>query len=270
MLDDPYKVLGVSPNATDDEIKQAYRNLAKKYHPDLNPGDKAAEAKMREVNEAYTEALRIRKGGGSSAGYSSGYSSSGYSSGYSGGYGNSGGYGSNSGNQHGYGYQNYSQENNGNPFSGFGFGFDPFSSVFGNGPRSSQYQQRRYADPELETVGQHVLARRFNEAINLLNRIPRHGADWHALYARADYELGNQISALDHAREAVRQAPGDAEYQELLSTIESGRQSYRQTQTGGGYDFKSMICANPCLTCCAVNVLLNCCLGGCGRYGMFC
>ena len=55
MIDDPYKVLGVSPDATDDEIKQAYRRLAKKYHPDRNPGDTEAAKKMQEVNAAYEQ-----------------------------------------------------------------------------------------------------------------------------------------------------------------------------------------------------------------------
>ena len=50
---DYYEVLGLGKNATDAEIKSAYRKLAKKYHPDLNPGDKAAEEKFKEVNEAH-------------------------------------------------------------------------------------------------------------------------------------------------------------------------------------------------------------------------
>lgn len=55
MIEDPYKVLGVSPDASDEEIKRAYRALAKKYHPDLNPGDQEAARKMQEVNAAYEQ-----------------------------------------------------------------------------------------------------------------------------------------------------------------------------------------------------------------------
>ena len=50
---DYYEVLGVDKNADEAAIKRAYRTLAKKYHPDMNPGDKEAERKFKEVNEAY-------------------------------------------------------------------------------------------------------------------------------------------------------------------------------------------------------------------------
>ncbi len=63
---DPYEVLGIQPTATDDEVKAAYRNLARKYHPDNytdNPLSDLAQEKMQEINEAYDAIVRIRKEG---------------------------------------------------------------------------------------------------------------------------------------------------------------------------------------------------------------
>src|SRR5208283_5342175 len=50
---DYYKTLGIANNASQDDIKKAFRKLARKYHPDLNPGDKTSEDKFKELNEAY-------------------------------------------------------------------------------------------------------------------------------------------------------------------------------------------------------------------------
>ena len=75
-MNDPYSVLGVSPNASDDEIKSAYRALAKKYHPDNyinNPLADLAQEKMKEINEAYDTIEKMRAGK-SSSGSSHSYS----------------------------------------------------------------------------------------------------------------------------------------------------------------------------------------------------
>lgn len=66
-MKDPYSVLGVSQNASDDEVKKAYRELARKYHPDNyqnNPLADLAEEKMKEINEAYDTITKSRSGGG--------------------------------------------------------------------------------------------------------------------------------------------------------------------------------------------------------------
>lgn len=61
MHEDPYQVLGVSRDASDEEIKKAYRRLAKKYHPDLNPGDEEAARQMQRVNAAYEQLTNPEK-----------------------------------------------------------------------------------------------------------------------------------------------------------------------------------------------------------------
>ena len=80
-MQDPYKVLGVPRTASDEEIKKAYRELAKKYHPDMTPGDKYAAEKMNEINAAYDQ---IKDGDKASTAYGGGsaYQSYSYSHGY--------------------------------------------------------------------------------------------------------------------------------------------------------------------------------------------
>lgn len=69
-MTDPYQILGISPNASDDEVKSAYRSLSQKYHPDLHSGNSVLEdianEKMTEINSAYDEIMNSRRSAGSS------------------------------------------------------------------------------------------------------------------------------------------------------------------------------------------------------------
>ena len=83
---DPYKLLGVTPQTSDDDVKRAYRELARKYHPDNyvnNPLADLAEQRMKEINEAYDQIMNERSGHGSARSGPSASSSGGYQQQYS-------------------------------------------------------------------------------------------------------------------------------------------------------------------------------------------
>lgn len=89
---DPYQVLGVSPTASDDEVKKAYRDLARKYHPDNyhdNPLADLAQERMKEINEAYEAVQTQRKRGSAASSAASGYARNPYGGTYGGTYGGS-------------------------------------------------------------------------------------------------------------------------------------------------------------------------------------
>jgi molecular chaperone DnaJ len=182
MINDPYSVLGVSRSATDKEIKKAYREKSRKYHPDSYTDEtqkKWAEDKFREVQEAYNQIVDERSGKSSRQSY--------------GGY----GYGGQSS-------QNYSEE-----------------------------------DQHLMAAMNYLRARRYNEAINVLNSMSERSARWYYFSSYANLGLGNNVVAMDYAKKACEMEPGNQEYLQYYQRLQQGGGmgygSFGGSPFGGGY-----------------------------------
>lgn len=242
-MSDPYSVLGVEKSASDDEIKKAYRRLSRKYHPDANinnPHKDEAEARFKEVQQAYQQIMDERE-----RGYTSGGQDGSYAGGGSGQGGSSyGGYG---------------------PFGGFG----PFSGYGGYGQEGNAGSGQENTDPHLRAAANYIRSGHYQEALNVLDGIRERSALWYFLSASANSGVGNNVTALEHAREAVRLEPENMQYRMLLERMEGGGTWYQQRQTMYGYpgSFDSSCCVKLCVA----NILCNLCCGGgglcCGGYG---
>ena len=161
MIDDPYKVLGLERGASDEEVKQAYRRLAKKYHPDLNPGDQEAAKKMQQINEAYDQIKNPEKYARQT------------------GYGPQGGYGS-QGTQGTGGY--------GNPFGGYG----PFGGWYTGWQETYQRSAYQEISPDI------IALYRYQK--NNRNYMVTHNGDYQysydTLYPEQLLELGDDLDVL--------------------------------------------------------------------------
>lgn len=196
----PYQILGISPDASDDEVKKAYRKLSKKYHPDANIGNPhQAEytEKFKEVQNAYKTIMDGRKKGFTQQFY--GQQSSSSSGGYSTG-----------------GYQY-------------------------NGNDQDAYQ---------EAAG-FIQARRYQEALNILNQIKNKSSIWFYYAALAENGLGNNLTAREYAQTAVNMEPMNMQYILLLNQLQGYQQQYQQTSQQYG---------NPMnmINCCYYMMCLNC------------
>ncbi len=166
MIANPYEVLGVSQNASNDEIKKAYRDLLKKYHPDgyvNNPLAGLAEEKFKEVQEAYDQIMKERENG----------------------------------------------------YSGI---------------NSSDNDSE-----EMRMVYNYINSGNYIAALNTLERIPQRSARWYYYSAVANAGAGNNVRAVEFARQAVNMDPSNAEYRNFLNQLESQERRYQNTRYGGGY-----------------------------------
>ena len=241
-MTDPYQVLGVAPTASDDEVKKAYRALCKKYHPDANVGkpDAAqAEKKFMEVQQAYEEIMHRRQGGSARAG-----------SGYNGG----------------------SQQQR-SPYGGAWQEDDPFASFFGGAGYGGYYgqggygqrQQEQDSSIEMRAAQNYIDTGHYAEAINALGGVEpgKRNARWYYLNALAQMGLHNNAQAMEYARQAVSMEPGNMQYQQLLSQIQSGGVWYGQR----GQEYGRTTYSRPNL-CCSILAMELCCMCSSGR--MFC
>lgn len=262
---DPYSVLGVGRNASEEEIKKAYKALSRKYHPDANinnPNKDQAEAKFKEIQQAYQQIMKEKSGGGSYGGNpygGSSYTGAGNGSSYGG-----GSYSGNSGQNGGYRRDGYGQNQQ------YGYGGFNFDDFFGfGGYRGYQGQGKVYPDPDepahLKAAANYINNGYYDQALNVLNGISEHNARWYYYSAIANSCIGNNITAMEHARKAAAMSPERQEYQQLVTILSGGgswyqnRQAYYGGQSSSNMDF-------DCQKLCWTAVICNICMGG----GMCC
>ena len=216
---DPYQVLGVSRSASDDEIKKAYRNLSRRYHPDANvnnPNKDQAEEKFKQIQQAYDQIMKEKQQGTSD---------------YGGAYGN------------GYG---------GSYYGGFGSGFG--GDYYGG--RRSSYQEE---SSRLQAAVNYLQHGYYNEAVNVLNDIPaneRQGR-WYYYSAMANQGVGNTATALEHIRRAVALEPSNIQYRQFQEHLEYGGTwyttrgtVYERPYSGSDWCWKMILLNMFCNCCC--------------------
>lgn len=207
VMNNPYEVLGVSPNASEEEIKAAYRELVKKYHPDRyqnNPLADLAEEKLQSVNEAYDAIMKGRASGAGAYG-SSGNTT--YGPGSSRGF-----YGNNGGNSYGNTY----------------------------GQSSSSY------DPAYVEIRQALDRNDLYRAEQLLVNSPKRDAQWYFLSSVLSYKKGFVDDAISNIRQAMDMEPNNFEFRQAYQRMMTAGQFYRSNSQNRGYDQTNDMCTTCC------------------------
>ena len=219
---DYYEILGVAKSASDADLKKAYRSLAKKYHPDMNPGDKTAEEKFKEVNEAYEVLSDSEK--------RQQYDQFGHSAFSQGGPGGGGGSGFSGFDFGGFDFGGSS----GGSSSGFGGFEDLFSTFFGGGSRGGGNSSRKGED-----VGVRVTLT-FEEAVL--------GCKKEINYQRTEGcgECGGSGAEKNSKSETCHKCRGTGRISVQQQTFMGMMQTQRGCDACGG---RGKIITNPCRKC---------------------
>ena len=262
MVTDPYKVLGISQGAGKDEIKRAYRQKAKEYHPDLHPNDPKAAEKMNEINEAYDMLSNPEKyAGRQTGGYGAGYGGTQGGAYGSGSYGAGGSYGGSgqSGGASGGGYRGQGQNGD------WSADFDPFGfeDIFHFGQRRGGGPDRPAVEPqdsaELRRVIEFINTGNYRYARQVLNAMVSdlRNARWYYLSAITAYGLGDYVQATEHIARAVQAEPGNSVYAKAMQDIRSSGTAYNSA--GAEYSRYGDGFGRFCRTCCAMQLFCTCC-----------
>lgn len=249
MIDDPYKVLGLSPGATQEEIKKAYRRKTKEYHPDTHPDDPNATKKMTEINEAYDMLMNPDKYASrraqrqESSNRQNSYS--GGNSGYSGQHGSTG-----------------NNRNAGGWSSDFGFDFEDFFGVGSSYQTASTKPQIEPGDsPRFRQVVNHINNGNCQQALELLFHTPSYerNARWYYLSSLANHRAGNSVQAVDHLQKACGMEPNNKTYQQLLRQFRQAERTYDSNARGfnmNGFPLDK-ICFGLCMArmCCGMRCI---------------
>lgn len=242
MVEHPHRILGVSETATADEIKKAYRQKTKEYHPDLHPNDPNAARKMGEINEAYDMLMNPEK------------------------------YAAKRAQQQGYQqyqqYQNrqhYGQQQSGQSYGdgSYGdFGSFTFEDLFGFGGAQGQNRAREHVNdsPHIRDIIQDINAERYHQALQKLQNMPgsTRNARWFYLSALANKGLGNTVQAYEQIQRAVQMEPNNMEYQRIMRQFQQQQQRYQYYSKDYHTDSSGM--QQMCMGLCAMNLCCNCCM----------
>lgn len=199
MTDDPYRILGLKPGASDDEIKRAYKEMAKKYHPDLNGNSPEAAEMMKKVNEAYDILINHKNNYSSSSSSSSGYQN---------------------GNSYGYSQRGPFEWYTGFGGQGFNFGFD-----------ENDFARRYGMGPSLNRARALYNMREFGRCLQELSRIPaaERNAEWYFISSLAKRSTGSNAAAREDIETACRMDPSNQEYRRYRDYF-NDRSSQYQSQ----------------------------------------